>query len=57
MRECFITSGEVDHFHLFSLAGIGRFQGRQVVIHGNVNLDDFEFLPDRRTEGHLVGRL
>ena len=28
-----------------------------LLIHGNVNLDNIEFLPDRRTEAQLVGRL
>ena len=56
MRECFILSEEVDDFHLFSLPRIGRFQGRKVVIHGNVNLDNFELLPTGELK-HLVGRL
>ena len=44
MSECFIVSEEIDHFHLVSLARVRSFQGRKELIHGNVDLDNFEFL-------------
>src|SRR5204863_10063804 len=56
MRECFVTSEVVDHFHLLRLARIGGFQCRKKLIHRNVNLDNVQLLPNRRTESTLVRR-
>jgi hypothetical protein len=57
MREGFIVSEEIDYFDLFSLAWVRSFQGRKELVHGNVDLDNFEFLSQRRSVADFIGRL
>ena len=57
MRERFIAPRVVDHFHFFGLAGKRSFQSRKKPIHRNVDLDNFEFLPHRRSVADFIGRL
>ena len=57
MRECFIVSEEIHHFDLVSLAWIRSLQGRKELINGNVDLDNFEFLSQRRSVADFIGRL
>ena len=57
MRERFIASEKVDHFHLVNLAWMRSFQRREELIHRKVDNDDIELFPDRRFPVQLVGRL
>jgi hypothetical protein len=57
MRERFIASKVVRHFHFFGLAWKRSFQSRKKPIHRNVDLDNFEFLSRRRSVADFIGRL
>jgi hypothetical protein len=55
MRERFVASEKVDHFHLVNLAWIHSFQRRKELIHRKADNDEIELFPDRRPPVQLVG--
>jgi len=57
MRQRFVTSEKVDHFHLVRFVAMHGFERREELIHGYVDRNYLDLFPARGTPPHLVRNL